>query len=456
MRSVHDATTTGTTLAGRPVVDGYPSATHLRNGGRMTSPEVSTLSPRRITFRSAADITPSRPEWLWDGWLAKGALHLLIGRQGGGKSTWAAWMTATASSSAQFPGDVVHRDPVPCAVLSLEEPADRLAARLHGASAALDNVIVMGDVADTDEDGESFCRPWSLPGDCGILEDLITEQNIGLLTVDGLGYSIKGDSHNYANVGAALSSLAAVAGRTGCAIVGLVHPPKGGSDAVTAAIGSTAWTAIPRVCWVLGADPEDESGMTRVVRVSKTNYREPDHGFAFTIVSDEHYDCGVVAGMTRSDVSAESLVAASSTGEEKTERAEAREFVFAALAAGRMDTDALLKMTRAAGLSDRTVKRARSDLKVVASQRQDSSTGRVIGWELRLPDGTFDPREPHRSTSGPPVDPFGSVGPVGTVGVNREYKSLGGPADQRAKTGEPLAHWDAPPPDDSLFMGDDQ
>jgi putative DNA primase/helicase len=302
-------------------------------------------------------------------------------------------MTATASSPAQFPGDAVRRDPVPCAVLSLEEPADRLVARLHGASADLDNVIVMGDVQDIDEDGEPVRRPWSLPGDCGILEDLITEQAIGLLTVDGLGYSIKGDSHNYANVGAALSSLAGVAERTGCAIVGLVHPPKGGSDPVTAAIGSTAWTAIPRVCWVLGADPEDESGATRVVRVSKTNYREPDHVFALTIVSDERFDCGVVAGMARSDVTAEDLVAASSTGEEKTERAEAREFVRSALASGPMDTDALLKMTRAAGLSDRTVKRARSDLKVIASQRQDPTTGCVVGWELRLPDGTFDPQD---------------------------------------------------------------
>jgi energy-coupling factor transporter ATP-binding protein EcfA2 len=408
----------------------------------MTATESSTFEIRRITYRSAAEITPSRPKWLWDGWLAKGALHLLIGRQGGGKSTWAAWMSATASSSAQFPGDVARRDPVPCAVLSLEEPADRLVARLHGASADLENVIVMGDVQDFDEDGEPFRRPWSLPGDCAILEDLITEKAIGLLTVDGLGYSIKGDSHNYAIVGAALSSLAGVAERTGCAIVGLVHPPKGGSDPVTSAIGSTAWTAIPRVCWVLGADPEDESGATRVVRVSKTNYREPDHGFAFTITSDERFDCGVVAGMSRSEVTAEDLVSATSTGEEKSERAEAREVVRAALVGGRMDTDALLKMTRAAGLSDRTVKRARSDLKVIASQRQDPTTGRVIGWELRLPDQGTTPSA------------FGPLGPVGTVGVNRENRCELEPEDQRAKSGKTVVHWEAPPAHDTFVDND--
>ncbi len=418
----------------------------------MTAPEVSTLGTRRITYRSAADITPSRPEWLWDGWLAQGALHLLIGRQGGGKSTWAAWMTATASSAAQFPGDAVHRDPVPCALLSLEEPADRLVARLHGASADLDNVIVMGDVQDIDEDGEPFRRPWSLPGDCGILETLITEQAIGLLTVDGLGYSIKGDSHNYAIVGAALSSLAAVAERTGCAIVGLVHPPKGGSDPVTSAIGSTAWTAIPRVCWVLGADPEDESGATRVVRVSKTNYREPEHGFAFTIIGDEQFDCGVVAGMTRSEVTAEDLVAATSTGAEKTERSEARDMVRSILAGGPMLTAELLKLTRQAGVSDRTVERARRDLQVMSSERRDPTTGRVIGWEAALP-----------TQSASPVRhswPFGGVGGVGGVGVNRENKceleTQAAQSAQSAKSGEAVAGWDAPPPDDSTFMGGEQ
>jgi hypothetical protein len=108
-----------------------------------------------------------------------------------------------------------------------------------------------------------------------------------------------------------------------------------------------------------------------------------------------------------------------------------------------MDTAALLKMTRAAGLSDRTVKRARADLKVVASQRHDPTTGRVIGWELRLPDGTFDPLDRQRTTP----SAFGPLGPVGTVGVNRENKCELEPEDQRAKSGKPLALWDAPPPE---------
>ena len=94
-------------------------------------------------------------------------------------------------------------------------------------------MFILGQVADRDDDGRPYQRPWRLPGDCAALEVTIAELGVAMVTIDGLGYSIAGDSHNYANVGAALSALAGVAERTGCAILGLTHPPKGNSDAVT-------------------------------------------------------------------------------------------------------------------------------------------------------------------------------------------------------------------------------
>ena len=97
-----------------------------------------------------------------------------------------------------------------------------------------------------------------MPQDCGVLEAVLSEQNVKVVVVDGLGYSVAGDSHNYSNIGSALSALAGAAERSGCAVLGLTHPPKGGSDPVTAAIGNTAWTAVARIVWVLGVDPQDE------------------------------------------------------------------------------------------------------------------------------------------------------------------------------------------------------
>jgi len=196
-------------------------------------------------------------------------------------------------------------------MLSLEEPDERLVARLHATGADLSRVLIIGDIETFDEDGRPFRRPWRLPKDCDVLEEFLTNNEVGFVVVDGLGYSVQGDSHNYGAVGAALSSLAAVAERTGCSILGLTHPPKGGSDPATAAIGSTAWTAVARIVWVLGIDPDDETECRRVMRVSKSNFKMPDDGLAFIIGDDERFDCGYVTGVTTSSVSAEALVAAS-------------------------------------------------------------------------------------------------------------------------------------------------
>ncbi|HLM96763.1 MAG TPA: AAA family ATPase [Acidimicrobiales bacterium] len=383
------------------------------------------LGPR-LTFRRAETITPTKPVFLWERHLVAAGVQLLVSRQGIGKSTLASWAIGNLSRGRPFPGDRIDRDPINCAMLSLEEPDERLVARLHATGADLSRVLIIGDIETFDEDGRPFRRPWRLPKDCDVLEEFLTNNEVGFVVVDGLGYSVQGDSHNYGAVGAALSSLAAVAERTGCSILGLTHPPKGGSDPATAAIGSTAWTAVARIVWVLGIDPDDETECRRVMRVSKSNFKMPDDGLAFIIGDDERFDCGYVTGVTTSSVSAEALVAASVPGAEKTEREEARDLVRSILKAGAMETSELLKLTRAAGVSDRTVERARRDLGVRATPRHDPGTGKMTGWMVELP--TSPPPSP-------PTIPFDGVGGVGGVGTTRDFSHTF--SHQSAQTASP-------------------
>ena len=256
----------------------------------------------RLTSQRASAIVPSSPEWLWDLWLLRRALNLLVARQGAGKTTLAAYIVACLTLGLAIAGDESHA-PMRVGFLSLEEPPDRIVARLHAVKADLERVVILGDVDDVDDEGNRFRRRWQLPRDVAILGQAIMEHELDLVIVDGLGYSISGDSHNYAIVGAALAALAGEAERTNAGILGLVHPPKGASDPVTAAIGSTAWTAIPRVSLVLGVDPNDETGATRVLSVGKTNYKDPGTSLAFTIGSDPTYECGFVDGLRPSCVS---------------------------------------------------------------------------------------------------------------------------------------------------------
>jgi hypothetical protein len=402
--------------------------------------------PRMMSAR-ADSITPTKPEWLWDRWLATGALHLIVGRQGGGKSTLAAWLTAQVTMGRAYPDDPECREHCTVATLSLEEAPDRLVARLLAAGADVARVEVLSDVEDVDDEGRPFRRPWRLPKDCSVLETFIRDAGVRLLIVDGLGYSIVGDSHNYAVVGSALSALSGVAERTHCAIVGLTHPPKGASDPVTAAIGSTAWTAIARIVWVLGTDPEDETEQRRVCRVSKTNYRPPDNGLGFTIGNDERYECGYVTGLGTSTVTAEVLMSVRQTDGERTEREETRDLLKSILKGGPVDTAEVLKITRGAGVSDRTLTRARGDLGVVAAARHDPTNGRLIGWQLSLPDQSTSPL-------GQPLP-----GCVGALDLNREYmypQRPEGPDEGRGNLVSLFGGSDRPPPpEDDLFFGDE-
>ncbi len=386
-----------------------------------------------LTSRRADGVEPEKPEWVWTNWLPLSSLGLIVGRQGGSKTTFASWVIAQVTTGRPFPDDPARRDPVNAAFLSLEEPAERLVARLDAAGADLSRIHILGDVEDTDDEGRPFRRPWRLPADCTVLEDFLIAHDIRLVVVDGLGYSLVGDSHNYGAVGAALSSLAGVAERTRASILGLTHPPKGGSDPVTAAIGSTAWTAVARVVWVLGVDPEDETGARRVVRVSKTNFKEPDAGLSFVISDDVRFECGYVTGLLTSTVTAEDLVAASTPADERTAREEARDVLKALLGNDReIETSELLKQTRAAGVSDTSVKRARKDLQVVARPLHDAVTKRMIGWMLSLPQDHGTTGSPQgQTTAFDPLDPLDPL--ASTRGIYNPSVPQGpqGPQEQR-------------------------
>jgi hypothetical protein len=348
----------------------------------------------RLTHRPASQVKIVPPVWLWRCWLVAGAVHLLVGRQGSGKSTFAAWVAAQLSAGRPWPGETDPRPPRRCGMLSLEEPADRLAARLVAAGARLDDVEILGDVVDHDDDGRPYRRTWRLPGDCAALETTILQLGLDAVSIDGLGYSIAGDSHNYANVGSALAALAGVAERTGAAIVGLTHPPKGNADAVTAAIGSTAWTAVARITWVMGADPTDDSGARRVVRPAPgSNYRLPDRGLSFTIGDHDETEAGFVTRLAPSDVDAQSITAPPlpTSDEERSALDEAVGFLNSYLAGGieHKATD-VQRTAQKERISDSTLVRART--RVGVTWRRDGfGPGSVVWWSLPA----IDAKNPH-------------------------------------------------------------
>jgi hypothetical protein len=377
----------------------------------------------RLRYQVASDVKAVPPEWHWRGWLVAGAVQLLVGRQGCGKSTFAAWTVAQLSTGRPWPGETDHRPPVRCGMLSLEEPAERVKARLVANGADCDAVYIFGYVHDHDDDGRPYDRPWQLPGDCSVMEDAIREHGLAVVTIDGLGYSIRGDTHSYAIVGSALSALAGVAERTGCTLVGLTHPPKGNTDAVTSAIGSTAWTAVARITWVMGFDPTDETvsenDKRRVVRPAPgSNYRLPDHGLSFKIAEYDELEAGYVTSLQDSDVEPQTITSPPlpESDDERTARDDAIDFLRAYLAGGiehkatEVQTAAHSELGRNC---DRTLARARKDAGIV-SRREGFGKGSVVWWSLpAIP--AIDAIDATDSCQGAECDSYGD--PVATMGA---------------------------------------
>lgn len=387
------------------------------------SRKTGTAAPsRRLTHQQADKINPSRPEWHWPRWLVAGNLHLLVGRQGYGKTTFAAWLVAQLSTGRAWPGESDKRTPLRCAMLSLEEPPDRVVARLHAAGADLSQVTVCGPVSVAGDPEE---RPWRLPADCGLLGGVIAEKGIDFFVIDGLGHSVTGDSHNYANVGSALSALSAMASATSCTILGLTHPPKGPSESATAAIGSTAWTAIPRIVWVLGSDPTDPGGERRVVRPSKSNYQYPATGLSFVIENDETWEAGRIARLDASEVAADDITAPPErpSDGDRSKNDEAEAFLIELLSSGPVLAKECKTRADESGIATRTLERAKKNLGV-----ESKMLGTRGAWMWTLPEGSAQSRQGV-------AEPVGETahGETGDTGLDQVIHSLDDPCEAQSR-----------------------
>jgi hypothetical protein len=400
-----------------------------------------------MAFRSAADVAVRRTEWLWPGHLPSGAFVLLNGRQGDGKGTIGAdWMARLTTGTPMPDGHCSH--PVNCAVLSLEDDTERtVVPRLKAAGCDLARVSILDGIDDSDIDGNPTRRPWRMPGDLSALSEFIAHHQIALLILDPVAYMIgSADGNAYSEVGSILTALSKVAESTGCTILGVRHLRKSSStDPRDAGIGSVAWTAVARVEFIVGRDPQDESGRLRVLAQSKNNLAPESPSFAYVIEQDEELEVGRVRWIGTSGLTARNLTAESDGPEAQSDRVEARELLRVLLADGPVDAKAIMSAARDAGIGERTLRKAKFDLKV-----KSDKAGFGGGWVWKIEDCNEDDLPTHPVAALQPC----SLGQEQDIYQSTTTSDIEGcnPAPVRVD----VQSWDgSPPPDDTLFAGDD-
>ena len=204
-------------------------ATSLVNGGgtvpaRKRAPGLHTVSDYMAEMESRQE-----RKALIRGLIHEGETVLMVGRAMAGKSTAACAMAHCFSTGGDFLGRVVRKTRI--GYLALERNG-------HDVARKFTDWGISDDVLFTDE-----VPPMQPAALAEFLARQITEHHLGVLFVDHLQNLVRvADSNDYAVVSNALEPFAAVARRTGCALILLHHLPKSPrEDGEIDAMGSEAY-----------------------------------------------------------------------------------------------------------------------------------------------------------------------------------------------------------------------
>ena len=228
--------------------------------------DTSTPTARavRLTPASAVKMRPVR--WIWTDRIPAGAITVIPGREGIGKSLTLAWL-AGRITTGQLPG-IHHGHPRAVIYAATEDSwAHTIAPRLYAAGADLDMVYRV----DVEHDG--LIDQLTLPRDCASLATEIERLDVAMLAADPLLSLIHAsiDTHRDRDLRTALEPLAKLADSTGCAVIGLAHFNKSSSDdALNLITGSRAFSAVARSVIAIARDNDADDGSC-VMSQAKSN-----------------------------------------------------------------------------------------------------------------------------------------------------------------------------------------
>jgi len=266
---------------------------HLRDAEGPVAPELFNLSPtRRIDAAHGAsnrpmllklgDVERTAVKWIWPGRIPRGKLTLVAGEPGQGKSTMTCDIVARITTGNAWP-DTPNLDlPGDVVLLSAEDDlADTIAPRLDAAGADSERVFALQGI----EFATGGKRCFNLEADLGALnETVLSLPDCRLVVIDPVSaYCGKLDSHNNTEVRGMLMPLSDLAAERNVAILMVTHLSKGeASKALHRFMGSIAFAAAARACWLVEVD-KDDSGRRLFLPV-KQNLAKNVGGLAFRIV----------------------------------------------------------------------------------------------------------------------------------------------------------------------------
>ena len=332
---------------------------------------------RRPVWRRMAEVPSKETEWSWPERVPLGAVTVLDGDPGLGKSTLLLDEAAKVSR-----GERGERRGV--LLLSAEDdPEKTIRPRLDAAKAEQEHVIIL-DAMETD-DGE---EPPVLPYDLDALETLIVAEEVVLLIVDPLMAYLDGriDSHNDQQVRLCLHRLKLLAAKHNVAIVLLRHLNKDEATKNPLYRGGASIGIIgaARSGLLVGRAPDNPDQF--ILAATKNNLGPLAPSLRYEI--EPCGDVGRIKWLGEAPFRAADLTATRATNPKKHDQAES--FLKWNLKHGPARQASLEKQAKEQGISTATLKRAKKKCGVLSEQRAD---GWWWSWPTDMPGvrGSSDP-----------------------------------------------------------------
>ena len=338
-----------------------------------------TADRTRVRRRQLATVRPQRVEWLVPGLIPFKTATLFPGIGGLGKSTLLAGYAAATSRGE-------YGNPASVLIVSYEDTAaEILRPRIEAAEGDLE---LVHELYVEPEDGGLLV----LPRDLGAIEHEIEQTGARLVIIDPIvaALDLHIDAHKDQHVRVVLAQLVAIARATGCAFCLVAHLNKAPTKEPYLRVnGSPAFWNACRSCVLVTADPT-EPEHHRLVTQRKANWARyvavQRHRIDEIQLStlDPNGEPIVTSRMVyvedADDVDRDDVLDNGRARDGEGKLAQALVFLFDCLGDGEWhDSVGLKHHSRVQGISDRTLQRAASDLRV---EHEDRDFPRTTHWRL--------------------------------------------------------------------------
>jgi RecA-family ATPase len=316
---------------------------------------------QRVGLTPMSKVVAEKVSFLWNPYIPLGKVTLLDGDPGLGKSYITLAVATAVSRGYGLPGET-RRDPGRVLLMNAEDGlGDTIRPRLDQMMADCENILAISKRLILD------------PGGLDDLQKILEESLPRLVVIDPLfAYTgSKMDIHRANETRELMDKVSRLASAYQCAILGVRHLTKGGRDkSIYRGVGSIDILAACRSVLLAGADAEDRN--KRALLQIKNNLAPLGEGIGYEIRE------GVFSWTGKSDLTADRILASEQSVKNSLRIEDAAEFLREELSTGPMSSKDIMSRALKAGLSERTVWRAKKEVGVQAHK----IGGERWAWEL--------------------------------------------------------------------------